>query len=168
MSDRSINVLPLEIDALQGLYHYTESGLNNYWLSPSLYEEGEFNGQKTIAFLKLDEMQTAIGLHICSLGRRLGPLEIRFLRGELDYSQRELGEALGFADKQCIAKAERQNDKHEALSATADLLLRNLYLRHLGDGAHLIEDNYRQEALKLAQDLRKPYLAETHNWKLAA
>ena len=45
---------------------------------------------------------------------------------------------------------------------------RNLYLRHLGDGAHLIEDNYRQEALKLAQDLRKPYLAKNHNWKLAA
>lgn len=168
MNDKPITVIPLESEHIQSLYHYTESGLNNYWLSPDLFEMSEFEGQDAVTFPAFDDMQAAIGLHICSLGRALGPREIRFLRGELNFSQRELGQILGYRDKQSVAKAERLNKNREPLSATADMLLRHRYLSYLGRGDEIIGDEYRQDALQLAQALRQPHPMQEQDWQLAA
>ena len=151
----------------EGLYHYKESGLDNYWLSPDLYELGEYDGMETVTFSKLFDIQAAIGMHICSFDRPLGPKEIRFLRTELGFSQADMGRALGYKDKQRVAAAEKQNTSRQALLGPADLLLRQLYLGYLGQQP-LIGEEYKARALHVGQLLNQPCLVEEQNWQIAA
>lgn len=169
MDDSSIQVVPLECDAdTENLYHYTQCGLTNYWLSPGLFIIGEYYEEETITFPKLYEVQAVIGMHICSLKRPLGPREIRFLRGEFNWSQTELGHALGYRDKQTVAKAEKWlEDGLKSLMGPADLLLRRIYLTYLGE-LPLIGDEYRNEAISLGANMTKPHLIEEKNWQIAA
>jgi DNA-binding transcriptional regulator YiaG len=153
MKNDAVKVMPLCDDADRDeLHHYTASGLVNYWLSPGLYEVAKHDEEDVIIYKQLDDVQAAIGMHICTLMRPLGPREIKFLRSELGFSQSEMGCALGYRDKQPVLKAERLNEKREPLSATADLLLRNVYLGMIGEHP-LVGEAYRAEALRLSNSL---------------
>ena len=149
------------------LYHYTASGLNNYWLSPDLFERDEKRGKPVIIFPKLFEMHAAIAMHICNFERRLGPREIRYLRGELDWSQNDLGIALGYRDKQMVATAEKLGEDRKPLSNRADLLLRRLYLESAPEQNYAHHD-YHQQALALGRSLNRPQPTEIDHWQLAA
>lgn len=151
----------------EGLYHYRDCGLDKYWLSPDLYELGEYDGMETVTFSKLDEIQATIGMHICSFDRPLGPKEIRFLRTELGFSQADMGRALGYRDKQRVAAAEKQDTSRQALLGPADLLLRQLYLGSVGQQP-LIGDAYKSRALSLGKSLTQPHLVDDQNWQIAA
>ena len=156
MNDVSLKILPLDDQAdKHDLYHYTSSGLDNYWLSGDLYEKGWVDGEEIIRFPQFDDVQAAIGMHICELHRLLGPREIRFLRGELNFSQRELGQALGYADKQIVLRAESRSKSYKPLIAAADMLLRHHYLGMLG--AHqLVGDAYRAAAIQMSAAIATP------------
>ena len=155
------------LDKIEGLYHYTASGLDNYWLSSKLYESDEYDGQKTISFSKLDQIHAAIGMHICSLNRPLEAKEVRFLRTEIGLSQADLGQALGYKDKQRVAAAEKQGAKRVALLGPADLLLRNYYLNWLGQQP-LAGQAFRDKALQQGQSLNSSLRKEKANWQIAA
>jgi hypothetical protein len=169
MTNINIKVEPMDDDADKAaLYHYTLSGLNNYWLTPELYEIGEYEGEETIRFVDLDDVHVAIGMHICEMRRPLGPREIRFLRGELGYSQTQLGHALGYKDKQTVLKAERVNDKREPLATPADLYLRALYLGMLVQRP-LIGGGGGQDALELSQAVARPiHAVDDMDYRIAA
>jgi hypothetical protein len=165
MNTVPIRITPLAADADHaGLYHYALSGLIGYWLSPGLFEIARHKGEDFISFPQFDEMQAAIGIHLCGLPRPLRPDEIHYLRGELDLSQGDLGRLLGYRDKQRVAAAERRADDSRPLAPTADMLLRNHYLGMLG--AHdLVGDDYRDAAMALSLALRDPVhpAEETHH-----
>lgn len=150
-----------------GLYHYKESGLDNYWLSSDLFQIGEYDGMKTVTFPKLFDIQATIGIHICSFDRLLGAKEIRFLRTELGFSQADMGRALGYKDKQRVAAAEKLDASRKALLGAADLLLRQLYLNAVGQQS-LIGDAYKAQALELGKSLNQPHLVDDQNWEIAA
>ena len=162
---RALKIKP--IDRNEDLYHYKASGLDNYWLSPGLYEMGEHDGQKTITFHKLPQIHAAIGIHICSLNRPLGSREVRFLRTEIGLSQADLGHALGYKDKQRVAAAEKQDGKRTPLLGPADLLLREHYLNWLGPHP-LAGKAFRDNAIQLGQSLYHPHPAEDLNWQIVA
>lgn len=67
-----ITIAPLDDDGTaNGLYHYKICGLDNYWLTPDLYERGPTEGIETPTFPRLFDVQAAIGMHVCSLDRPL-------------------------------------------------------------------------------------------------
>ena len=103
-----ITIAPLDDDGTaNGLYHYKICGLDNYWLTPNLYERGLTEGIETLTFSRLFDVQTAIGMHVCSLDRPLAGKEVRFLRTDISYTQTEQGSVLGYKDKQRVAAAEK-------------------------------------------------------------
>ena len=49
-----ITIAPLDDDGTaNGLYHYKICGLDNYWLTPDLYERGPTEGIETPTFPRL-------------------------------------------------------------------------------------------------------------------
>ena len=79
-----------------------------------------------------------------------------------------MGHALGYKDRQPILKAERQGNNRDALTPTADLLLRSVYLGWLGE-QHLVGEAYRNAALKLSEALLSPvYSVEEIDYRIAA
>lgn len=103
-----------------GMYHYTESGLQNVWLKNGFLIE-EIDGQKSVAIEDIDGLHRAIGSEICR-SRFITGDEFRFLRKELDYSQARLGEVFGVSEN-TIANWERNSSIPKAVTA----LLKAMY-----------------------------------------
>ena len=148
-----IEVHDLSPDAdREEFHHYSLSGLNNYWLAPVLFE---INEDGDLRLLEFDNIQAAIGIHICELQRPLGPREIRFLRGEMGFSQTDLGIALGYRDKQRVLSAEKLSEDRKPLNTPADMLLRRHYLGMIGKH-DLVGDDYRNAAIAMSEALNRP------------
>lgn len=76
------------------MYHYTGSGLSNVWLVNG-YRERQTPYGLSVAITNLEGLHRAISLEIVS--QPSGPLpgeQVRFLRHEMDLSQRALAELL--------------------------------------------------------------------------
>lgn len=114
------------------MYHYNTCGLDNVYLLNG-YEELETSGGRAVSIHKLDELHRAIAESIVSLRRRLKGSEFRFLRIELDMSQKALGALMGKKD-QSIAKWEKDE---LALPVLADATIRQLYRESIGKNSQL-------------------------------
>ena len=169
---RLITIAPLDnTGEVNDLYHYKICGLDNYWLTPDLYDRGFTDGRETLTFPRLFDVQAAIGIHVCSLDRPLTGKEVRFLRTDIGYTQSELGNVLGYKDKQRVAAAEKAGEmsaeRSSPLAGPADLLLRHVYLAWLGHQTP-VGQAYRERALTLGRALQMPALADKQVWKVAA
>ena len=128
------------------LHQFTASGLNNYWLAKSLFVAEEIDGETYYSYPHFEKIMAAIGLYICGLPRILGPLEVKFLRLEIDVSQKQLGHELGYRDEQIISRAESHNvNRHAPLQKAEDTLLRFFYLRKIESNTEF-DDYLRQDA----------------------
>jgi DNA-binding transcriptional regulator YiaG len=142
-------------------YHYTDSGLRNVWLAngyevvPSKYGEG-------IMIHDLAGLHRAIGLALCQKSHLTGT-EFRFLRKEMEMSQRGLGELIGVTD-QAVAKWE----KYGNVPKTADRMIRLIYLDKMGGNVRIQETIERINHTDRQQ--YEQIIAETEagTWKLAA
>lgn len=121
----------------------------------SLQSCAEISEDGDLRLLEFDNIQAAIGMHICELQRPLGPREIRFLRGEMGFSQTDLGVALGYRDKQRVLSAEKLSEDRKPLNTPADMLLRNHYLGMIGKH-DLVGDDYRNAAIAMSEALNRP------------
>jgi DNA-binding transcriptional regulator YiaG len=74
-------------------YHYLESGLPNVWLHGVVVHETPYGRGTSIP--AVEGLHRAIGLAIAESNRRMTGAEVRFLRSELDLSQRMLAGLLG-------------------------------------------------------------------------
>lgn len=106
---------------------YASCGLNNIFLLNGYSVMETENGTAT-SIHNIDGLHEAIGISLCNLRRPLNGDEFRFLRIELDMSQKALGMMLGKSD-QAIAKWE----KGEAVPLSCDIILRNIFMEHSGD-----------------------------------
>lgn len=109
-------------------YHYTESGLDNVWLENGYKIEPHPQYGELISIVNVKGLHEAIGRWLVNQPRTLVGAEFRFLRIELDMSQRTLGELLGTTE-QSIAKWEKGRDKPVANKA-AERLLRLAYVNY--------------------------------------
>lgn len=113
-------------------YHYKESGLDNVWLENGFTIETHPNYGELVSIADVRGLHKAIGRWLVGQPRTLTGAEFRFLRTDLDMSQRCLGELLGVTE-QAVAKWEKARNKPVA-SKPAERLLRGVYLECL-DGA---------------------------------
>ncbi|MGG7577358.1 helix-turn-helix domain-containing protein [Rhizobium sp. Nf11,1] len=109
-------------------YHYTESGLDNVVLVNGYEVENHPEYGELVSINNIRGLHDAIGLEIVNLTRPLNGAEFRYLRLELDLSQRALATVLG-TNEQSIAKWEKARTKAVANKA-AERFLRVMYLEH--------------------------------------
>lgn len=105
------------------MYHYKESGLDNVTLVNGYYEEDTAYG-RMVSFDNIEGLHKAIGKWLVKLPRPLNGAELRFLRHELDLSQKGMATMLGVAEI-TVRRWERNLDK--PLPPTPDRYLRVAY-----------------------------------------
>jgi putative transcriptional regulator len=89
-------------------YHYIESGLNNVWLENG-FEVRETPYGEGISIHNVDGLHRVIGLALSESTAALSPAAFKFLRVEMDLSQKALARLLD-KDEQTISLYERKGD----------------------------------------------------------
>ena len=113
-------------------YHYTDCGLDNIWLQNGFKEIKTPYGKAT-SVQDVVELHRAIGGLLIAMPKPLNGAELRFIRLEMDMTQKNLGGIIG-AEEQAVRRWEKARKK--AINGSADLLLRALYGEYLhGDGS---------------------------------
>lgn len=107
------------------LYHYRTSGLDNVYLLNGFKHHKTGYGEG-VSIVNLDGLHCAIAMHLIGLERGLLGKEFRFLRVEMDMSQKALGALLEKTD-QAVAKWE----KGDKVPRPADIILRRLYMESI-------------------------------------
>lgn len=104
-------------------YHYTESGLDNIYLLNGVQTIVEDSEQLT-SINNLDQLHLQIAKTLIGKHSSLEAKEFKFLRVELNLSQKALAELLG-VDSQTVARWEKSET---AIPRGSDVLLRAYYL----------------------------------------
>jgi len=104
-------------------YHYTESGLDNIYLLNGVHFIEE-DGDTFTSINDLDQLHVQIAKTLVDQHSPLQAKEFKFLRVELNLSQKALAELLG-VDSQTVARWEKAET---AIPRGSDVLLRSYYL----------------------------------------
>ncbi|HHG9995174.1 TPA: helix-turn-helix domain-containing protein [Yersinia enterocolitica] len=131
------------------MYHYTESGLTTVWLANG-YHYDVINGEQFTSIDDVDGLHRLIGKILVNRCKPLVADEIRFIRVEMNMSQKVLATLLG-VDIQTVARWEKGQT---SLPRTADVALRALYAESIdetSDVGHLLRilvDSQVQKSMK--------------------
>ena len=113
-------------------HHYIESGLDNVWLDNGFTRHSTPYGEG-IAVQDVAGLHMAIGRWLLSRSHALTGAELRFLRIEMELTQRSLASMLG-VEEQAVRRWEKTRDK--PLAGPADRLVRAIYSEWAGgDGS---------------------------------
>jgi DNA-binding transcriptional regulator YiaG len=127
------------------MYHYTDSGLDNVWLANGYHKHKTAYGEG-ISIDNTEALHRVIGKWLVSVAKPLNGAELRFIRLELEMTQRDLADQLGTTE-QTLRLWERHRDKD--INGPADRLLRALYSEHIGIKRSLrkmLAERIREEA----------------------
>ena len=108
-------------------YEYTGCGIPNIFLENGFVRKQTPYGP-SVSIDNLPGLHQAIGRYLAEIHRSLTGAEFRFLRNELNFSQKRFGQLFNVQD-QTVANWEK--GKH-ALPDWADKVMRVLYLEKLG------------------------------------
>ncbi|MDR3468826.1 MAG: hypothetical protein P4M07_23090 [Xanthobacteraceae bacterium] len=115
-------------------HHYTESGLDNIYLVGSGFQIHETPYGKGVSIQDTEGLHKAIGKWLIGQPKPLNGAELRFLRLEMDSTQRDLAGIIG-ATEQTLRLWEKHRNKK--IPGTADRLLRALYAEYTGGDGHI-------------------------------
>lgn len=108
------------------MYHYTECGLPNVYLKNGFTIE-HIDGEDYTSIDDMNNLHVAIAQTIADSHTALRPAQFKFLRIELNLSQKMLGHRFGVSE-QTIARYEKgQSD----IPRTTDAALRSLFMEKL-------------------------------------
>jgi putative transcriptional regulator len=110
-----------------GLYQYTESGLDAVFLVNG-YEFRDTSGGKTVTIHDIDGLHRAIGIALVRQRLRLTGKEFRFLRSELLLSQASLAKFLGVREL-TVGRWEKGQSE---IPLSADAIVRQLFAESIG------------------------------------
>jgi DNA-binding transcriptional regulator YiaG len=117
------------------MYHYEECGLSNVWLHDGYkIEEDELYGE-LVSIASVNDLHKTIGLYLINEKPELNGEEIRFLRKELNLSQKNLAGLIGVNES---SVRNWESDRGD-MSKPADRFLRALYKEHAHGGGELKE-----------------------------
>ncbi|MBN2063066.1 MAG: hypothetical protein JW882_21865 [Deltaproteobacteria bacterium] len=132
-----------EMNCKPGKYHYTESGLNNIYLSGVEICKCNDCGESSVSLPAIMELHRLICLTLVSKDTLLTGNEIRFLRKNAGYSAKEFTELIG-VDKSTFSRWENDN---QVMANTNDRLIRLAYLNIKGitqkEIEHIIKDKFK-------------------------
>lgn len=110
------------------MYHYTESGLDNIYLENG-YRKHKTPYGEGVSILNTEGLHKAIGQTLISVQKPLNGAELRFLRLEMETTQKDLAALLGTTE-QTLRLWEKNRKK--SLPGSPDRLLRALYSDYIG------------------------------------
>ncbi|MES9904486.1 MAG: transcriptional regulator [Sedimenticola sp.] len=145
------------------MLQYTGSGLDYIYLKNG-YEEHETPYGNSIAIHNLKGLHLAIALDIIKNRAVLSGDELRFLRIELGFSQRRLGELVG-RSSQSVALWEKGKQK---IPAGADHMVRLVALEMLNEAPHIVELIDRINELDRGIHEKRSFLETEGEWATAA
>jgi DNA-binding transcriptional regulator YiaG len=116
------------------MYHYTESGLRNVYLSNG-YEEVETDYGVATRIINAEGLHTAIASQLI-VQPFLSGREFRFLRVQMDMTQRQVGEYLGVGP-QSVAMWEKAGRVPRKADQMIRALYRNIPTKEI---AHVLDD----------------------------
>ena len=108
------------------MYHYTECGLPNVYLKNGFTIE-HIDGEDYTSIDDMNNLHVAIAQTIADSHAALRPAEFKFLRIELNLSQKMLGHRFGVSE-QTIARYEKGQSE---IPRTTDAALRSLFMEKL-------------------------------------
>jgi len=114
-------------------YHYTTCGLDDVYLLNG-YEVIKYGDENAVSIHNIDQLHEVIAHNLVNKESQLSGREFRFLRLEMDQSQKSIGVLLGVQD-QTVANWE----KKDSLPQMADALIRALYVESLGEDSEVKE-----------------------------
>lgn len=148
-------------------YQYKESGLDYVWLENGFTIEDHPNYGQLVSIQNVRGLHDQIGIWLAKLPRRLTGAEFKFLRMELDNSQRILARLLGVGE-QSIQLWERSRDKPVPNQA-AERLLRVMYIDYLSPDSQLRPLMQQITSLDAELAATELHLANADmEWRLAA
>jgi DNA-binding transcriptional regulator YiaG len=110
------------------MYHYKESGLDNVWLENG-YRQHKTPYGRGVSIQDTEGLHKVIGQSLVSAERPLTGAELRFIRLEMETSQRDLAAMLGTTE-QTLRLWEKKRET--SIPGSSDRLLRALYSEFLG------------------------------------
>ncbi len=137
-------------------YHYTLCGLDNvylengYTIKKTPYGEG-------IAVHDVEGLHKAIAYNLITKQRKLKGDEIRYLRKELDLSQKGLSVLLGISEPTIRGWEKNRSD----ISGSANTLIRMIYLEKIGKNEKVLK--VIEMINQLDNELNKITLSEKNN-----
>lgn len=144
------------------MYHYEECGLSNVWLQDGYSIENDEEYGELVSIHSVHQLHEAIGIYLITHKSLLNGEEIRFLRKEMNLSQKNLAGLLGVGETSIRAwEAERGK-----IGSPTDRLLRAFYKEHAqGDGElkDLIDRLNHQERILEPQKVSFSY-GDNHSW----
>src|SRR5688572_2689266 len=144
-------------------YHYTECGLDYVYLMDG-FEVVDTAYGPVVRVANASKLDRAIALAIVRRQSRLTGQEVRFLRGILDMTQAELGNALG-KDAQTVARWEKGKTE---LPATEDIAIRQIYLEKTGHRQRFIDTSRQVAGLKNRVEEVRFKVKGRQAWSMAA
>jgi DNA-binding transcriptional regulator YiaG len=146
------------------MYHYAECGLDNIYLHNG-YDESELDGEEYISIDAINELHATIGGLLVDKNTALSPSEFRFLRTELNLSQKALGAVMD-VDSQTIARWEKGSTQ---IPRASDIVLRAIYLESQDKDSSVALMLKTLSETEAQETIEKIVLAEVnHYWKLLA
>ena len=132
-----------KMDCKKGKYQYSESGLDNVYLSG--VDICKCNcGEKSVSIPAIMELHGVIGLALATKNTALTGREIKFLRKNIGISGKVFAEVIGI-DKSTLSRWENDN---QVVSKPNDRLIRLAYLNFKGIDQkrikHLIRDKFKE------------------------
>lgn len=143
------------------MYHYTESGLRNVWLTNG-YTFKSIDGEAAVAISGADELHETIGRTLAHKPYLTGT-ELRFLRKELGLSQKRLADLIG-STEQTVSLWERKG----RMPRGYDRLIRILYLESLDGNVKVQEMIDRLVDLDKRAEEKLVFEDTGSGWKKAA
>lgn len=149
-------------------YHYKACGLDNVYLMNGFYFEETEYGIVT-SFEDIEGLHAVIAHRLVNHDHELSGKEFRFLRKELELSQKEVARLLGCGEQQ-IGRWERGEN---TVAGAADRLVRVLYQENYSKNPHV--RNLLERIATLVQEEEQMQLADSNlyfqrdsdEWKFA-
>lgn len=147
------------------MYHFTDGGLRNVWLTNG-YQEHNTPYGKAVSFDDLDGLTRAICLALTRKPSKLTGAEFRYLRHGLDLSQPSLGQLLGVSG-QAVAIWEKTG----RVPKMADTSMRLIYTAHADGDARaksiVTALNEAERFMLVLSETSKGWIASTQSQRPA-
>ncbi|RUO45619.1 helix-turn-helix domain-containing protein [Idiomarina aquatica] len=146
------------------MYHYIESGLSNIYLKNGFTVE-HIDGEEYTSIDDMNGLHKAIGQAVVDSRKPLTHEEFKFLRIEMNISQKMLGTRFG-VDEQTIARYEKGKTK---IPRTTDAALRTLYMESQEKNnpvSYFLDLLADTEAEEAAKEIRLEEIED--HWEVAA
>jgi putative transcriptional regulator len=147
-------------DAAKQPLQYTECGLDDVYLL-SGYEIEQTPHGEGLSIKGVDQLHKTIGCYLAKQKKVLSGKELRFLRLQMNLTQSALGRFIGLSSQQVARWEKGESD----ISGPADLLVRALYIQHLGSNTNLQELAQRLDEIDSPATEKAVFENTSHGWK---